>query len=170
MTRVVVTRVLPDAALAELAPLGEVWVSGEDRALAPAELHDAVRGAEAVVTMLHDRVDDAFLDAAGPGLRVVANVAVGYDNVDVEACRRRGVVVTNTPGVLVDATADLAFALLLGVTRRVREGDALLRDRDAVDLVDVVHARHRAAGPPARRRRLRPDRAGRWRGARWRSG
>ena len=128
MTRVVVARVLPDAALAELAPLGEVWVSGEDRALAPAELHDAVRGADAVVTMLHDRVDDAFLDAAGPGLRVVANVAVGYDNVDVEACRRRGVVVTNTPGVLVDATADLAFALLLGVTRRVREGDALLRD------------------------------------------
>jgi glyoxylate reductase len=128
VTRVVVARVLPDAALAELAPLGEVWVSGEDRALAPAELHDAVRGADAVVTMLHDRVDDAFLDAAGPGLRVVANVAVGYDNVDVEACRRRGVVVTNTPGVLVDATADLAFALLLGVTRRVREGDALLRD------------------------------------------
>jgi glyoxylate reductase len=105
-----------------------VWVSGEDRALAPAELHDAVRGADAVVTMLHDRVDDAFLDAAGAGLRVVANVAVGYDNVDVEACRRRGVVVTNTPGVLVDATADLAFALLLGVTRRLREGDALLRD------------------------------------------
>ena len=129
MTRVVVTRVLPDAALAELAPLGEVWVSGEDRALAPAELHEAVRGAGAVVTMLHDRVDDAFLDAAGPGLRVVANVAVGYDNVDVEACRRRGVVVTNTPGVLVDATADLTFALLLGVTRRVREGDTLLRDR-----------------------------------------
>jgi glyoxylate reductase len=128
VTRVVVTRVVPDAALAELAPLGEVWVSGEDRALAPAELHDAVRGADAVVTMLHDRVDDAFLDAAGAGLRVVANVAVGYDNVDVEACRRRGVVVTNTPGVLVDATADLAFALLLGVTRRLREGDALLRD------------------------------------------
>ena len=128
MTRVVVTRVVPDAALAELAPLGDVRVSGEDRALATAELHDAVRGADAVVTMLHDRVDDAFLDAAGPGLRVVANVAVGYDNVDVEACRRRGVVVTNTPGVLVDATADLAFALLLGVTRRVREGDALLRD------------------------------------------
>jgi glyoxylate reductase len=131
VTRVVVTRVVPDAALAELAPLGDVWVSGEDRALATAELHDAVRGADAVVTMLHDRVDDAFLDAAGPGLRVVANVAVGYDNVAVEACRRRGVVVTNTPGVLVDATADLALALLLGVTRRVREGDALLRDGTA---------------------------------------
>jgi glyoxylate reductase len=128
VTRVVVTRAVPDAALAELAPLGEVWVSGEDRALATAELHDAVRGADAVVAMLHDRIDDAFLDAAGPGLRVVANVAVGHDNVDVEACRRRGVVVTNTPGVLVDATADLAFALLLGVTRRVGEGDALLRE------------------------------------------
>jgi glyoxylate reductase len=128
MSRVVVTRTLPRAALEELAPLGDVFVPAEDRALTTAELHDAVRGAEAVVTMLHDRVDDAFLDAAGPGLRVVANVAVGYDNVDVEACRRRGVVLTNTPGVLVDATADLTFALLLGLTRRVREGDALLRD------------------------------------------
>ena len=54
-------------------------------------------GADGVVTLLHDRVDDAFLDAAGPGLRVVANAAVGYDNVDVPACARRGVVVTNTP-------------------------------------------------------------------------
>jgi glyoxylate reductase len=125
--RIVVTRTMPGAALAELAPLGDVDVPDEDRALDVGELRDAVRGATAVVTMLHDRVDDAFLAAAGPGLRVVANVAVGYDNVDLEACRRRGVVVTNTPGVLVDATADLAMALLLGVTRRVGEGDALLR-------------------------------------------
>jgi glyoxylate reductase len=81
------------------------------------------------VTMLHDRVDDAFLEAAGPQLRVVANVAVGYDNLDVEAARRRGVIVTNTPGVLTDATADLAIALLLAVTRRLGEGERLIRSR-----------------------------------------
>jgi glyoxylate reductase len=80
-----------------------------------------------VVTLLHDRVDDAFLDAAGPSLRVVANVAVGYDNIDVPACARRGVIATNTPGVLTEATADLAFALLLMTTRRLGEGERLVR-------------------------------------------
>jgi glyoxylate reductase len=128
--RVVVTRRLPEPALEELRA-HEVWVSPEDRALAPEELHAAVRGADAVVTMLHDRVDDAFLDAAGPQLRVVANVAVGYDNVDVPACAARGVAVTNTPGVLTDATADLAIALMLAITRRLGEGERLIRSRQA---------------------------------------
>ncbi|MCB0881777.1 MAG: D-glycerate dehydrogenase [Thermoleophilia bacterium] len=86
-----------------------------------------VEGCAGVLTQLADRVDDAFLDAAGPGLRVVANVAVGHDNVDVGACSRRGVVVTNTPGVLTDATADLALALILMATRRL--GDAERRVR-----------------------------------------
>ena len=86
-------------------------------------------GADAVVGMLHDRLDGALADAAGPGLKVVANVAVGYDNVDVPALAERGVVVTNTPGVLTDATADLAFGLLLAVTRRIGEGERLLRSR-----------------------------------------
>jgi lactate dehydrogenase-like 2-hydroxyacid dehydrogenase len=91
------------------------------------ELRSIVSGADAVVTLLHDRVDDFFLDAAGPGLQIVANVAVGYDNVDVPACARRGVVVTNTPGVLTDATADLALALILIATRRLGEGERLIR-------------------------------------------
>ena len=128
MPRVVVTRALPEPALAALRESGaDVWVSPEDRALAPEELHAAIRGADAVVTMLHDAVDAAFLDAAGDGLRVVANVAVGYDNVDVDAARSRGVAVTNTPGVLTDATADLAIALLLAITRRLGEGERLIR-------------------------------------------
>jgi lactate dehydrogenase-like 2-hydroxyacid dehydrogenase len=79
------------------------------------------------VVSLADRVDVAFLDAAGPQLRVVANVAVGYDNVDVAACAARGVTVTNTPGVLTDATADLAFALVLMATRRLGEAERLVR-------------------------------------------
>jgi glyoxylate reductase len=106
-----------------------VWVSPHDRALAQEELHEAVAGAQAVVTMLTDRVDDAFLDAAGPQLRVVANVAVGYDNVDVEACARRGVTATNTPDVLTDATADIAMALILMTTRRLGEGERIVRSR-----------------------------------------
>ncbi|HET7172268.1 MAG TPA: D-glycerate dehydrogenase [Gaiellales bacterium] len=126
-TRIVVTRRIPDPAIELLESAGDVWVSPHDRPLSTAELHDAVRGADAAVTLLHDRVDDAFLDAAGPGLRIAANVAVGYDNVDVGACARRGVIVSNTPGVLTEATADIAFALILMSTRRLGEGERLIR-------------------------------------------
>lgn len=123
----VLSRRLPDAAVQLLADVADVVQPEVDRPLDVAELRSAVAGADALLCLLLDRVDDALLDAAGPQLRVVANIAVGYDNVDVEACRRRGVQVTNTPGVLTDATADLTLALLLGITRRVGEGDRLLR-------------------------------------------
>ncbi|WP_328646578.1 D-glycerate dehydrogenase [Amycolatopsis sp. NBC_00348] len=129
MPKFVVTRWIPDDAVAVLAEAGEVVVSPADRPLSPAELHEFAAGAAAVVGMLHDRLDGALADAAGPDLKVVANVAVGYDNVDVPALAGRGVVVTNTPGVLTDATADLAFGLLLAVTRRLGEGERLLRSR-----------------------------------------
>ncbi|WP_326947070.1 D-glycerate dehydrogenase [Amycolatopsis sp. NBC_01307] len=129
MPKIVVTRWIPDDAVAVLAEAGEVVVSPVDRPLSPAELHEFAAGAAAVVGMLHDRLDGALADAAGPDLKVVANVAVGYDNVDVPALAGRGVVVTNTPGVLTDATADLAFGLLLAVTRRLGEGERLLRSR-----------------------------------------
>jgi glyoxylate reductase len=125
--RIVVTRRIPESAVALLAAAGDVWLSPDDLQLSVDELHEVVAGADGVVTLLHDRIDDAFLDAAGPQLRVVANVAVGFDNVDLDACRSRGVVVTNTPGVLTDATADLAFALLLMVTRRLGEGERMVR-------------------------------------------
>jgi glyoxylate reductase len=127
--RIVVTRRIPDPAIDLLRGAGDVWVSPHDRPLTTEELHAAVAGADAVVTLLHDRVDDAFLDAAGPGLRIVANVAVGYDNVDVPTCAGRGVVVSNTPGVLTEATADIAFALILMATRRLGEGERLIRSR-----------------------------------------
>jgi glyoxylate reductase len=112
---IVVTDPIPEPALALLREHGEVRVGG-----GPA-------GADAVLTQITTRVDDAFLDAAGPGLRVVANVAVGFNNVDVAACRRRGVVVTNTPGVLTDATADIAMALILMSTRRLGEAERWVR-------------------------------------------
>jgi lactate dehydrogenase-like 2-hydroxyacid dehydrogenase len=123
----VVTREIPDAALKVLRDAGEVWMSGADRPLSPSELREAVAGASAVVGMLHDRFDGALADAAGPALRIVSNVAVGFDNVDVAALNSRGVMVTNTPGVLTDATADLTFGLLLALTRRIGEGERLLR-------------------------------------------
>jgi glyoxylate reductase len=127
--RIVVTRRIPEPAIEHLRAAGDVWVSPHDRPLRTEELHEAVAGADAVVTLLHDRVDDGFLDAAGAGLRIVANVAVGYDNVDVPACAGRGVVVSNTPGVLTEATADIAFALILMATRRLGEGERLIRSR-----------------------------------------
>jgi glyoxylate reductase len=125
--RIVVTRRLPDEALELLGEASDMWLSPHDRPLTEDELHQAVAGADAVLTMLHDRVDGPFLGAAGQQLRCVANVAVGYDNVDVDAARERGVTVTNTPGVLTDATADLAMALILMATRRLGEGERVVR-------------------------------------------
>jgi len=127
VSRVVVTRRIPQPALDRLEATHELWVSPVDGPLPPSELHAAIAGADAVVTLLHDRVDDAFLSAAGPQLQIVANVAVGYDNVDVPACVSRGVLVSNTPGVLTDATADIAFALILMTTRRLGEAERLVR-------------------------------------------
>jgi lactate dehydrogenase-like 2-hydroxyacid dehydrogenase len=125
--RIVVTRRIPDPALELLGEHADVWLSPHDRPLERDELYAAAAGADGLVTLLHDRVDDALLDAAGRQLRVVANVAVGYDNADVEACLRHGVVLTNTPGVLTEATADIAFALILMATRRLGEGERMVR-------------------------------------------
>jgi glyoxylate reductase len=94
------------------------------------ELADAPTGVDGILSLLTTRVDDTFLDAAGPQLRVVANYAVGVDNIDLDATRRRGIVVANTPDVLTDATAELALALTLALVRRVVEGDRFVRSRE----------------------------------------
>jgi len=91
------------------------------------EFLERVPGVAGLIPMLSDRIDAAVLDAAGPSLRVVANYAVGFDNVDIAACTERGVRVSNTPGVLTDATADLTWTLILATARRVVEGDRLVR-------------------------------------------
>jgi glyoxylate reductase len=128
--KIVVTRRIPEPAVELLREAGDVWVSPDDRPLETQELHDAVTGADIAVTLLHDRVDDAFLDAAGDQLRAVCNVAVGFDNIDVPAATKRGVLITNTPAVLTEATADLAMTLILAVTRRIGEGERLIRNRE----------------------------------------
>jgi glyoxylate reductase len=124
---IVTTAALPGRAPEMLAAVGEVRSGPASGRPSREELLALVAGADVVVSMLYDRVDDEFLDAAGPRLRGVCNVAVGFDNVDLAACGRRGVVVTNTPGVLDDATADLAFALILAARRRLGEGERLIR-------------------------------------------
>jgi glyoxylate reductase len=123
----VLTNRLPETAVALLRAAGEVRCDERETAIPRKDLLELVAGADAVLTLLGDRVDAELLEAAGPQLRCVANVAVGYDNVDVEAAREGGVVVTNTPAVLDDATADLTLALILAATRRVVEGDRLVR-------------------------------------------
>jgi glyoxylate reductase len=129
---VYVTRLLVDDAMGALVALADEHgidlVVGHEEPPSRDELLSGAAGAAAVVCTLTERIDAAVLDAAGPDLRVVANVAVGYDNVDVAAARERGVVVTNTPGVLDGATADLTMALVLAITRRLPDGVARVRD------------------------------------------
>jgi glyoxylate reductase len=123
----VVTNRLLGSALEMLEGAGEVVdLDGED--LPRERLLEAVAGATVVLTTLSDRVDERLFAAAGETLRCICNVAVGFDNVDLEAAARHGVAVTNTPGVLDDATADLAMALILAASRRLAEADRLVRN------------------------------------------
>jgi glyoxylate reductase len=102
-------------------------INSEERVLERAQLLEEVRGAAAILALLTDRIDAEVLDAAGGRLRIVANMAVGFDNIDLQAASARGIMVTNTPGVLTDATADLAWALLFAVARRIPESERFLR-------------------------------------------
>jgi glyoxylate reductase len=127
MARVVVTRELPFPALDRLRAAHEVEVWPERGPPPPAALRELAAPADALLTMLTDRVDGELLDAA-PRLRAIANLAVGTDNIDLEAARAHGVAVGSTPDVLTDATADLAIALMLALARRLPEGAARVRE------------------------------------------
>ncbi len=125
--RVFVSRIIPEEGLEAVRSVCDMDLWDGDLPPPRDELLRRVAGCDGVLTLLTDRVDDEFLDAAGPGLRVVSNYAVGFDNIDVGACARRGIPVGNTPGVLTDTTADLAFALLMAAGRRLPEGDRYVR-------------------------------------------
>ena len=125
--RVLVSRILPDEALAALRPRAEVDASMEDRPLPRADLLARLRECQGLVCAISEVIDEELLTAC-PDLRVVANVAVGYNNVDVAAASRHGVVVTNTPDVLTETTADFAWALLMATARRVVEADRTVRE------------------------------------------
>jgi lactate dehydrogenase-like 2-hydroxyacid dehydrogenase len=125
---VYITRAIPEAGPAMLRDNGlAVEINPHDRPLTCEELRSVVVGKHALLTMLNDRVDEAVLDAAGPACRVIANYAVGFNNIDLAAATRRGIRVTNTPGVLTETTADTAWALMLAVARRIPESQTLVR-------------------------------------------
>ncbi len=125
--RVFVSRCIPDAGLAPIREACELTVWPDELPPPREALLDAVAGCDGILTLLTDRVDVELLERAGPGLKVVSNYAVGFDNVDVAECTRRGIAVGNTPGVLTETTADLAFALLMAAARRIPEGDRYVR-------------------------------------------
>ncbi|MBM3806130.1 MAG: D-glycerate dehydrogenase [Actinobacteria bacterium] len=128
--KIVVTGKIPQAGLEVLKTAGfqpDAW--SQDSAMSRSDLLSKVKGADILVTLLTEKVDAELLDAAGPNLKAVCNVAVGYNNIDVAACKSRKVLVTNTPGVLTEATADIAIALILMTTRRLAEGERVIRSQ-----------------------------------------
>jgi len=125
---VLVARLIPDEGLEPIRAACDVDLWPDELPPPRDELLRRVAGIDGLLALLTDRVDDELLDAAGPRLQVVSNFAVGFDNVDVPACTRRGIPVGNTPGVLTETTADLAWALLMAAARRVAEGDRYVRE------------------------------------------
>jgi glyoxylate reductase len=126
--KVFVSRVIPDEGLDRVRAACDATVWPDELPPPRTDLLREIEGCDGVLTLLTDRVDDEFLDRAGPQLKVVSNFAVGFDNIDVAACTKRGVPVGNTPGVLTETTADLAWALLMAAARRLVEGDRYVRD------------------------------------------
>ncbi len=127
MANILITQHIGEAGVQTLRDAGHnVTYRNETEPMPPAELQTAVRPAEGLLCLLTDRVDTAVLDAA-PNLKMIANVAVGYDNIDLPAATERAVWVSNTPDVLTETTADHAFALLLAIARRIPEADAFMR-------------------------------------------
>ncbi|MGQ9622217.1 MAG: 2-hydroxyacid dehydrogenase [Candidatus Caldatribacteriaceae bacterium] len=126
--RVFITRRIPEEGIRIVVEHCETEVSDFDGVLPHKMLLDRVRGKDGILCLLTDNIDREVMDAAGPGLRVIANYAVGYNNIDVAEATRRGIMVTNTPGVLTETTADLAWALLMSVARGIVEADRFVRE------------------------------------------
>ncbi len=127
MAQIFITRKIFDEAIALLDEAGlDYWHNEADSPLNLSGMAAQLAEAEAIVCLLTDKIDAQVMDAA-PKLKIIANTAVGYDNIDVAAATERGIIVTNTPGVLTECTADLTFALLLAAARRIVEADAYMR-------------------------------------------
>lgn len=126
MRKVLITRGVFPEVVEALSSRFEVEHNAEDRPWPPEELAQRLKGKSAAMATVMDRFDEAIL-AGAPDLKVISNIAVGYNNIDVPACTRRGIRVTNTPGVLDDTTADLTWSLMMAAARRIAEGDAYVR-------------------------------------------
>lgn len=127
MGRILITRKLPGNCINELSKKYEIDLWQGKEQIPYYELKNRIKDKDALICLLSDKIDREIIDNA-PNLKIIANYAVGYDNIDVEYATKKGIYVTNTPGVLTDATAELAWALLFSVARRVREGDIFLRE------------------------------------------
>jgi glyoxylate reductase len=125
---VIVTRKLPDVVETRMCELFDTKLNDTDTPMSQADLVEAVKKADVLVPTVTDRIDRSVLTQAGPQLRLVANFGTGVDNVDLDTARNRGILVTNTPGVLTEDTADMTMALILAVPRRLAEGAAYLRN------------------------------------------
>ena len=125
---VIVTRRLPDLIETRMRELFDARLNVDDKAMTQADLVAAVKSAEVLVPTVTDRIDKAVLAAAGPQLKLIANFGTGVDNIDLDQARAKGILVTNTPGVLTEDTADMTMALILAVPRRLAEGTAVLKD------------------------------------------
>lgn len=125
--KVYITRRIPEPGIEMIKKEHDVEINPYDRVLTREELLQAVKGKDGIISLLTDKIDAEVFDAAGPQLKVVSNYAVGYDNIDVNEATKRGIVVTNTPGVLTETTADLTWALIMAVARRVVEADKFTR-------------------------------------------
>ena len=125
---VIVTRKLPDAVETRMCELFPTRLNAADRRMSASELAEAVKAATVLVPTVTDRIDRALLAQAGPQLKLIANFGTGVDNIDLDTARNRGIVVTNTPGVLTEDTADMTMALILAVPRRLAEGTAIMKD------------------------------------------
>ena len=124
--KIFVTRKIPEAGVEKLKKISDVEVSPFDRNLTQDEIIQMASGAQGLVSMLNDNIDRELIDSL-TDIRIIANYAVGFNNIDIEYARENGIVVTNTPGVLTEATADIAMTLILCVSRRIVEGDRLVR-------------------------------------------
>lgn len=125
--RVFVTSKIPEQGLKILFDNFDVQVSDYDGLISKKILIEKVKNIDGLLCLLADTIDKEIMEAAGPRLRIIANYAVGYNNIDVEEATKRGIMVTNTPGVLTETTADLAWALMMAVARRIVEGDKFVR-------------------------------------------
>ena len=130
MYTIFVTRKIPEAGLALLKKQKNfrVRINSDDRVLTKEELRKSVKGASAILSLLTDKIDGDVLDSAGPQLKIVANYAVGFDNIDLDAAKKRGVMITNTPGDLVtESVAEHTFALIMALSHRIVESDRFTR-------------------------------------------
>jgi glyoxylate reductase len=126
--QVIVTRKLPEVVETRMRELFDARLNIDDRPMSQAELAAAVKAAQVLVPTVTDRIDRSLIAQAGPQLKLIANFGNGVDNIDLDTARERGIIVTNTPGVLTEDTADMTMALILAVPRRLAEGTAMLKD------------------------------------------